>query len=163
MSFGWKGSVAVGLVLAGTAWGAFTLGAALTQGKWDAEKLTAAQHTTGVVVEQKAVESRVVTQYVDRVRTIYKQGATITKEVPVYVTKEDDARCSINHGFVSVWNAANAGVPLSRAAGITDGEASGVALSDVATQHTVESQYTLELEERLIALQDWAAGVAAVR
>ena len=83
--------------------------------------------------------------------------------VPVYVTKEDDARCSINNGFVSVWNAANAGVPLSRAAGVTDGEASGVALSDVATQHTVESQYTLELEERLIALQDWASGVSAVK
>jgi hypothetical protein len=58
-----------------------------------------AQAQTKVVVETQV-------KYVDRIKTIYKQEETIEKQVPIYVTAADDAGCSINAGFVRVYDAA---------------------------------------------------------
>lgn len=152
------------LVLLGLGgWWTYSAGQASTQAKWDAEKLRISQHKTEVVQQQVKVETKVVTEYVDRVKVVYKQAAAIIKEVPVYVTKIDDSRCTINGGFVSVWNAANAGVPLSGTPSSADAAPSGIVLSDVAAQHVDESTYTRGLEAQLTALQDWATGVAAVK
>lgn len=107
------------------------------------------------------VTTRVVTEYVDRVHVIVAQGETITKQVPVYVTREADARCVVPRGFVRVHNAAAQGV-LPGAAASTDAAASRIALSAVAT--TVASNYTAcrATAARLTALQAWARGVSEV-
>ncbi|PPT90605.1 hypothetical protein XaraCFBP7407_22455, partial [Xanthomonas arboricola pv. arracaciae] len=42
----------------------------------------------------------VVTQYVDRVQVVREAGATITREIPIYVTHKADAACAIPTGFV---------------------------------------------------------------
>lgn len=120
--------------------------------------------------KQAEVTTKVVTQYIDRVQTIKVKGDTIIKEVPTYVTEVDNARCPIPVSFGMLWNEANnAGneVPVPEPASRTDAaaawigdlsaeaKASGISLSDVATQHIVESQYTLDLEQRLSALQEW--------
>jgi hypothetical protein len=78
------------------------------QQAWDLEKATQAQ----AVAETKAVQAeetvKTVVQYVDRIKTVTIRGKDIIKEVPVYVTKQDDARCGvIGDGFVRMWNAAN--------------------------------------------------------
>lgn len=63
---------------------------------------------------------------------------TITKEVPVYVTQEADARCVVPVGFVSLWNRstadpADSGNPAAAPeAGVVLDAPSGVALSAVA-------------------------------
>lgn len=88
------------------------------------------------------VRDQVVTQYVDRVQVIKERGATIIKEVPVYVSAQADAACTVNAGFVRVHDLAAAARPLpaSDPAGLANEAGSGVALSAVAT--TVADNYT---------------------
>ncbi|NIJ70588.1 hypothetical protein [Xanthomonas sp. 60] len=77
--------------------------------------------------------TRVVTQYVDRVQVVRERGATIVKEVPVYVTPTADAACAVPAGFVRLYNAAAQGIALDHAsAGDPDAPAAGVTLSAVA-------------------------------
>ena len=128
------------------------------QAKCDKEKREQAQAVTEIQGKQEAVTAQAITQYVNRDRVVYVQGATITKQVPIYVTAQNNAQCVINNGFVRLWNAANTGVQLPDAASPADGEASGVVLSDVATQHSDESTYTRHLEVQLETWQDWATG-----
>ena len=76
------------------------------QQAWDLEKVTQAAAETKVVQAEETVKT--VVQYVDRIKTVTIRGKDIIKEVPVYVTKQDDARCGvIGDGFVRLWNAAN--------------------------------------------------------
>lgn len=88
------------------------------------------------------VRDQVVTQYVDRVQVIEKKGATIIKEVPVYVSAKADAACTVNAGFVRVHDFAASGQPLPAPAAASEANAapSGVALSTVA--ETVAGNYT---------------------
>ncbi|MFC3549458.1 hypothetical protein ACFOLC_00340 [Lysobacter cavernae] len=96
---------------------------------------------------------RVVTQYVDRVQVVRVAGATITKEIPVYVTPKADAACAIPAGFVRIHDAAAANAPPQPAAGDPDAPAAGVTLSAVAD--TVADNYTSchALREQVIGLQ----------
>jgi hypothetical protein len=66
------------------------------------------------------VRDRVVTEYVDRVQVIEKRGQTIIKEVPVYVTNDDDAHCIVPAGFVRLHDAAAAGADLRQSPGVAD-------------------------------------------
>ena len=45
--------------------------------------------------------------YQERIKTIQTKGATIIKQVPIYVTKHHDAECTIPTNFIRLWNAAN--------------------------------------------------------
>lgn len=99
---------------------------------------------------------------IERLRTVYVPAETkiklvtktIVKEVPVYVTKSDDAACTINNGFVRVHDAAAHGELPGNPSGI-DGEPSGVKLSAVA--QTVADNYgTCRLAlSRDAEWQDW--------
>lgn len=99
---------------------------------------------------------------VERLRTVYLPAEakiktvtqTTIKEVPIYVTKRDDAACVINNGFVRLHDAAAKGELPSGPAG-TDGEPSGTQLSTVA--ETVTGNYgTCHLAlSRLSEWQDW--------
>lgn len=108
------------------------------------------------------VKEKVVTEYVDRVVTVYKAGATITKEVPVYVSKAADASCVVTRGFVRVHDASAANVPVSGGPRVTDDDSAGIALSAVAA--TVNDNYTdcHANAEQLTALQAWVRGSHAV-
>jgi hypothetical protein len=66
------------------------------------------------------VRDRVVTQYVDRERIVYKQADTIIKQVPVYITPEADDQCPVPDGFIRVHDAAARGVSLDAAPGTPD-------------------------------------------
>lgn len=101
------------------------------------------------------VSERIVTRYVDRVRVVRERGATITREVPVYVTPQADARCVVPLGFARVHDAAATGTDLPRPAGSADAAPSGVALSAVAS--TVVDNYTTchATAAQLAALQEW--------
>jgi hypothetical protein len=102
------------------------------------------------------VKETVVTEYVDRIVTVYKTGATITKEVPIYVSKAADASCVVPNGFVRLHDAGAANVPVSGGPRVTDDDPSGVALSTVA--ETVTDNYTdcRANAEQLSKLQKWA-------
>jgi hypothetical protein len=150
------------LALAALCLGCEIHGAGRVQAKWDAEKRSAATVAQAVTAGQEVVLRQVVTNYVDRVKTITVQGETRIKEVPIYVTAQDDAACSINTGFVRMWNAANSGSAISPDPSGADEAPSRVSLSDTAAQHDREATYTRQLEEQLIALQDVISGIQAV-
>lgn len=105
--------------------------------------------------ELGTVRDNVVTEYVDRVQVIKERGATIIKEVPVYVSAKADAACTVNAGFVRVHDLAAAARPLPAPdiAGAANEAGSGVALSTVA--ETVAGNYTScnENAEQLTQLQ----------
>lgn len=102
------------------------------------------------------VRDRVVIEYVEKIVTVFKQGATIVKEIPVYVSKAADAACVVPAGFVRVHDASAANLPVSGGPLGTDDGPSGIALSAVA--ETVAGNYTncRANAEQLKALQKWA-------
>ncbi|OMG04651.1 hypothetical protein LN96_13250, partial [Xanthomonas citri pv. citri] len=55
--------------------------------------------------------TKTVVEYVDRVQIVREAGATITREVPIYVTQKADAACAIPAGFVRLHDAAATGNP----------------------------------------------------
>lgn len=105
---------------------------------------------------------RIVTHYVDRVQIVRERGATITKEIPVYVTAQADARCTVPVGFVRVHDAAAQNVPVAGSTGDPNAPAESVTLSGIAT--TVAGNYTAchETAEQLIALQDYVRSLQAI-
>lgn len=121
---------------------------------------TNATRLAGELAEARLKE-RVVVQYVDRVQVVRERGATITKEIPVYVTAKADARCDVPAGFVRVHDAAAANVPLGEPAGDPDAPAAGVTLSGVAG--VVAGNYTTchAIREQLIGLQAYVSGLEA--
>ncbi len=104
--------------------------------------------------KQDEVTKEVVIEYVDRIVEIEKQGRTIIKEVPVYVTVVDDSKCTINSGFVRLWNDANQGEVSESSTG-ADAAPSGVVLSEVATQKATEAAICRKNEQQVISLQKW--------
>ena len=144
----------VGLMLIASGTYCWVRGADHVHAQWDDER---AKRNTTVLKVNKAsaqVTTQVVTQYVDRVRTIREAGQTIIKEVPVYVDQKADVACPVPDGFVRLWNGANRGV-LPGSAGSADAPASAVVLSDIAAQHSVEASQCRETEQQLSDLQDW--------
>ncbi len=146
----------LGVALVGFGW---IKGASHVQARWDA----AVQQQTlrAATVRQKQAEAtvKVVTQYVDRVRIVREKGATIIKEVPVYVPVQADAACTINRGFVRLHDAAAAG-ELPEPARDADAAAAGIALSAVAGTVAANYQTCHENAEQLRALQAWVERVA---
>ncbi len=97
---------------------------------------------------------RVVTKYIDRVQTVYVQGETIIKEVPIYVPSDTP---DLPAGFRVLHDAAASG-ELPDPSRIAD--AAPVPAQDAA--RTVIGNYTTcrATAEQLIALQDWISGVS---
>lgn len=148
--------IAIALVLlllagGGVFWQEQRVRSALDQRDTARVQLAAAQ----AAAKSAKTTTTVVTQYVDRVQIVREAGATITREVPVYVTAKADTACPVPLGFVRVHDAAAAGQLPQRSAGDLDAPAPGVALSTVAD--TVADNYTTchETREQLIALQAW--------
>ncbi|TWQ43449.1 hypothetical protein, partial [Xanthomonas vasicola] len=88
---------------------------------WQEQRVSAAQQDrdTALQAKRRAEAERdsakgsttVVTQYVDRVQIVREAGATITREIPIYVTQKADAACAIPAGFVRLHDAAATGNP----------------------------------------------------
>lgn len=104
------------------------------------------------------VRDRVVTQYVDRVQVIRERGATLIKEVPVYVSAKADAACVVNAGFVRVHDAAAGNLPTPEPSGAADDAPSGIALSAVAATNAGNYATCHETAERLTSLQEYVRG-----
>lgn len=109
------------------------------------------------------VRDVVITKYVERVQVAKENAKTIIQKVPVYVSKESDARCAVPAGFVRLHDAAAANVPpVASSASVPNDAPSGIALSAVAG--TVADNYeSAHLNaEQLKALQQWARDSHAI-
>ncbi|WP_407466318.1 hypothetical protein [Xanthomonas campestris] len=132
---------------------------------WQEHRVSDAQKQRKQALDEKAAaiaerdsakaSTTVVTQYVDRVQIVREAGATITREIPIYVTQKADAACAIPAGFVRLHDAAASGQPAGPPTGDPDAPAAGVTLSAIAS--TVADNYTSchATAAQLSALQDW--------
>ena len=147
------------LVAAATGWG-WVKGAASVQAEWDAERAVQTIAVLRVEVKQAEVTERVVTQYVDRVRTVREAGETIVREVPVYVPAQCDPDGRLPAGWRVLHDAAASGQPADPA---RTADAQPVAPDTAAA--TVARNYGTcrETAEQLTALQQWVREQAAVQ
>lgn len=106
-------------------------------------------------VQSQKVNVETVIKYVDRVQVVKEKGATIVKEIPVYVSAKSDDRCTIPTGFVRSHDAAANPDSVPTTATESYDSATDVKLSTVA--ETVVDNYVKyhEVVEQLRALQDW--------
>lgn len=131
----------------------------------DAKADLAASNSTNAALLRKLAlaegTTRTVTEYVDRVQVVHERGATIVKEVPVYVTANADAACTVPAGFVQLHDAAASGYPLPGVAGDPDAPAPGITLSDVA--ETTAANYAIHhaTVAQVIGLQQLATQLQA--
>jgi hypothetical protein len=123
-------------------------------------RLVAENALAGLIKRKREIKEVVVYKHVDRWRTVVEKGDTIVKEVPVYVTRQADAQCTLTRGFVSVLDAAASNTPLRAASGDLDAPATGLKASDVA--RSVSGNYTTchTTAEQLRALQEWVSNSA---
>ena len=140
-----------GLVAAAAGWG-YVKGARSVQADWAAATAEQSSVVARVQVAQAQVTERVVTQYVDRVRTVREAGETIVKEVPVYVPAQCDADGRLPAGWRVLHDAAASGQPADAARAA---DAQPVA-PDAAAETVARNYLTCrETAEQLTALQQW--------
>lgn len=134
--------------------GIFAHGGIWTQQEFLKEIEKAKAEIARIEAESKKISEKVVVKYKEKIVTIKEQGEQIVKEVPIYVTKDSDAKCDVPNGFVVLHDSASKN-EVPRTPSSTDGDSSGVKLSEVAT--TVATNYTTchEVRAQLKALQDW--------
>lgn len=142
---------AFGIALVSFGW---LRGASHVQAQWDAARAVQQQAQAQVQIQQAEATVQVVTQYVDRIQVVREKGDTLIQEVPVYVTVQADAACTVHRGFVSLHDAAAAG-ELPEPTRDADAPAEGLALSAVAATVVTNYQTCHENAEQLKALQDW--------
>lgn len=99
---------AIALLAGGLLYGAYCRGKNEVREEWDLEKAKTAEYIARLEANQGKETIRTITKYVDRIKVVNVKGDTIIKEVPKYVTVQNDTRCGvIGDGFVRLWNAAN--------------------------------------------------------
>lgn len=157
----WKQIVLV-LILLAYSTACWHAGASHVQAKWDAEHAANEAAAAKVAVEQAKRTAELVADYEDKLRAAQETKHTIIKRIPVYVTAQADAACTINRGFVRLHDASAAGADPG-APTLADAAPSGVALSAVAG--TVAENYgsCRENAEQLVALQRWVGEMRAAR
>jgi hypothetical protein len=88
-----------------------------------------AAHLADVVRLAKAA-SEIELVWQNTTTTVRERAKVITREVPVYVTREADARCTVPLGLERLWSLDLQAIPDPAPAGSGNDAASGLALSD---------------------------------
>ena len=100
------------------------------------------------------VTTKIVTKYINKVQIVKEKGDDIIKQVPVYITKDADAKCDVPTGFVMLHDSASRNEVPDPTRKV-DGTTSSVKISGVA--ETVGENYNTyhEVAEQLKSLQKW--------
>jgi hypothetical protein len=116
------------------------------------------------VATQKAasatVTTQIVTKYVPQIQVVHEKGATIVREVKVYVPETLNARYQLPNGFVMLHDAAATGMPLPESASSVLAKPSPVAISTAASVISSNYQLCNTEHEKYKALWQWAVGQA---
>lgn len=153
---------AVTVILLGILWKAYDLGGDHVQAQWDLERAEVATANAQEVARLEALNNQVTRDYLALSTRLRDGTRTIIEKVPVYVTKQDDANCTIPDGFVRLHDEAtgNPTLPETSTTPGTDDTPEPIELSDVGA--TVVGNYSqcrrtaLQLE----ALQKWVKKIA---
>ncbi len=122
-----------------------------------------ATETVRIGSARERVVVKIQTEWRTRIEKVYLKGDLIEKEVPVYVTQEDSARCIIPNGFVRLHDAALANAPLTGGALSTDREDSGVSLPVVAETGAFNWKVCNLWRERALGWEAFYRGLKAVK
>ena len=138
--------IAIAGLLVGVGGFSFIKGMTYTQNKWDAAMLDSKVVVAIVKQKQADITTKVVTKYVDRIKTI-KEVQYVTKDLP------DDCVLSYDFGLLHNAAATNSGTPPTPE-GI-NGETKTVKAVDLAA--TIVDNYSIyhETAAQLEELQEW--------
>jgi hypothetical protein len=134
--------------------GVYMEGGIATQEKWEARVAEVKLEMSKKETASAETTTKVVTKYINKVQIVKEKGNEIIKQVPVYITKDADAKCDVPTGFVMLHDSASRNeVPDSTRK--VDGTTSTVKISEVA--ETVIDNYTTyyQVAEQLRSLQEW--------
>lgn len=117
-----------------------------------------AAHLADVVRLARAA-AEIDVAWVNTTTTVRERAKVITREVPVYVTREADARCTVPVGLERLWSLDLQAIPDPAPTGSGNDAASGLALSDVG-RGIVEAKERFELNRATAeACQAWVRSV----
>ena len=125
------------------------------QTKWDLEKAEIKEKIVIQKVIEEKVTEKVVTKYVDRIKIVKEKGDTIVQYIPQYITSEDNSNCTVPVGFTRLWNSAIQN-QLPGDPAETDRADAGVTLTDIASNHAINTTTCLIYKERALAWEQWA-------
>jgi hypothetical protein len=166
------GSLSGAICAAGAGYLGYHLTAKMKDGEIAALRLSYAQAEKAAIIKAAALQksqddagTRIALAAAAAHERIVTRTVTTVKEVPIYVTRETDARFPLPCGFVRLHDAAALGVDpadIPNPAGKSDGEACEVANSQAIS--IVAANYGLYLAEdaKLTALQDWVSAEKAL-
>jgi len=156
----WWTKYAALAALVAAAWGhGWLRGAASVRDAWEAAQAAEqAAHLADVVRLAKAA-SEIELVWQNTTTTVRERARVVTKEVPVYVSKESDARCTVPVGLERLWSLDLQAIPDPAPTGSGYDAASRLALSDVA-RGIVEAKERFELNRATAeACQAWVRSV----
>ncbi|MCB0078827.1 MAG: hypothetical protein KDD73_15555 [Anaerolineales bacterium] len=162
----WPQLLAAGVALAAAWWLhhlGYQAGAAAVQAKWEVERKQLEDDHDKEVARLNAAARYMDVRFIETVREVEGKTRTIVKEVPRYVTVENDRACPVPDGFVRVYDAAirQDSLPPDPAAAGVDGAPTGIALSDVARNAAENYGVCHQYAARVAALQDYLRQIAA--
>jgi len=134
--------------------GVYMEGGISNQEKWQARVAETKLEMSKKETASAETTTKVVTKYINKVQIVKEKGNEIIKQVPVYISKDADAKCDVPNGFVMLHDSASRNeVPDSTRK--VDGTTSEVKISGVA--ETVIDNYTTyyQVAEQLRSLQEW--------
>lgn len=134
--------------------GVYMEGGISNQEKWEAKVAETKLEMSKKETASAETTTKVVTKYINKVQIVKEKGDEIIKQVPVYISKDADAKCDVPTGFVMLHDSASRNeVPDSTRK--IDGTTSSVKISGVA--ETVIDNYTTyyQVAEQLRSLQEW--------
>jgi hypothetical protein len=134
--------------------GVYMEGGIATQEKWEAKVAEAKLEVAKKETASAEATVQVVTKYINKVQIVKEKGNDIIKQVPVYITKDADAKCDVPTGFVVLHDSASRNEVPDPTRKV-DGTTSEVKISGVA--ETVIDNYTTyhQVAEQLKSLQEW--------
>lgn len=136
-------------------------GAAHAERRFEAIRAAEQAETLATVqrLAREAAEIDAITMNIST--TVRERAKVVTREVPVYVTREADARCTVPVGLERLWHIDLQALPDTATAGSGNDAASRLALSDVA-RGVVEAKERFALNRATAeACQAWARSVRA--
>jgi hypothetical protein len=134
--------------------GVYMEGGISNQEKWEAKVAEAKLEMAKKETASAEVTTKVITKYVTKIEVVKEKGNEIIKQVPVYITKDADAKCDVPTGFVVLHDSASRNEVPDPTRKV-DAGTSEVKISGVAT--TVVENYTTyhQVAEQLKSLQEW--------
>lgn len=132
----------------------FAIGVSVNEETWQSKVKDMQVKIAQLEAQSSEVTTKVVTEYIEKVKIVEGKTHVIIKKVPEYITKESDAKCSINTGSIELLNsAAENKVPESTRT--SHEEPTDVKLSTLVESVSGNYGTYYQVVEQLKSLQDW--------